>query len=318
MKILITGGTGFVGQRLLKELYNQGHECVVLTRNPEKARLKESTPTTFHRWDGTHEDVPKEAYQGVEAIINLMGENISDKRWSDSQKKKLQDSRIKATKKLVEGVEAHCSNPLKVFVSASAVGYYPVNSGKELDESSAKGTGFLSDLCQDWESATDGLTKTERKIIMRTGVILGPESGALNKLLPIFKLGGGGPIGNGKMMMSWISVHDMVKAICTFINDSKFKGTYNMVAPGAVSNKVFTKALGKAVGMPAIFPVPPFALKVMFGEMSSIILDSQHIKPTRLLEDGYQFHSPEIFQALDTLLNPYKYKAASKSEVKAS
>lgn len=317
MKILITGGTGFVGQRLLKSLASQGHECVVLTRNPEKARLHESTPATFHRWDGVLEDVPKEAFDGIDAVVNLMGENIADKRWSDSQKKKLEESRITATKNLVAGVEKHCEKPLQAFISASAIGYYSINTGAQLDEDSSKGNGFLSDLCEKWESATDGLTKADRKIIMRTGVILGPESGALNKLLPIFKLGGGGPIGNGKMMMSWISVEDMIKAIGTFLTDSKFQGTYNMVAPQAVANTEFTKALAKAVKMPAFFPVPPFALKLLMGEMSTIVLDSQHVYPKRLLEDGYQFHSPEIYDALDTLLNGNS-KSHSKSEAKVS
>lgn len=318
MKILITGGTGFVGQRLLKALHDQGHECVVLTRNPDKARLHESTPATFYRWDGVLESVPKEAFNGIEAVVNLMGENIANKRWSDAQKKKLQESRITATKTLVQGIEEHCQTPLKVFISASAIGFYPVNTGKQLDETSAKGTGFLSDLCDQWEKATDGLTKAERKITMRTGVILGPEAGALNKLLPIFKLGGGGPIGNGKMMMSWISVEDMVKAIGTFLTDSKFQGIYNMVAPQAVPNKEFTKALAKAVRMPAIFPVPPMALKLLMGEMATIVLDSQNIYPKRLIEDGYQFHSPEIFGALDNLLNAGRKSHTSKSKAEAS
>lgn len=303
MKILITGGTGFVGQRLLKALYNKGHECVVLTRNPEKARHHESTAATFHRWDGSHEEVPKAAFEGVEAVVNLMGENIADKRWSESQKEKLRKSRITATNTLVRGIEENIKGSLKAFISSSAVGYYPVNTGEELTEESEKGSGFLSDLCRDWEGATDSLSKTERKIIMRTGVILGPEAGALNKLLPIFKLGGGGPIGSGEMMMSWISVEDMVHAIVTFLEQEKFKGIYNLVAPKAVTNKVFTKALAKSLNRPAIFPVPPFMLKVVFGEMSSVLLDSQHVTPKRLLEDGYSFLSPEIHQAMDSLLN---------------
>jgi uncharacterized protein (TIGR01777 family) len=302
MKILITGGTGFVGQRLIKKLFADGHDVVILTRNPEKARLNESTGAKFHRWDGISEDVPADAYQGVEAVINLMGENIANKRWSDNQKSKLKKSRIDATRKLVEGCEKHLEKPLKVFISASASGFYPVNTGETLDESSNAGSGFLSELCQEWEKATEGLTKTERKIISRTGVILGPESGALNKLLPIFKMAAGGPIGSGNMVMSWIHVEDMVKAFSEWLVNDKYNGVYNMVAPNPVTNKVFTKALGKAVRKPAIFPVPSFMLKLIMGEMSTIVLDSQKLIPKRLIDDGFQFNHPEIEEALIDLV----------------
>lgn len=302
MKILITGGTGFVGQRLLKKLHADGHELVVLTRNPDKARLNESTDATFHRWDGISDDVPPESLQGVQAVVNLMGENIANKRWSDAQKRKLEKSRIDATKKLVEAIEKNCQEPLEVFISASASGFYPVNTGETLDENSPNGSGYLAKLCKDWEEATDGLTKAKRKIISRTGVILGPEAGALNKLLPIFKLGGGGPIGNGAMMMSWIHVEDMVKAIIEWLTQDKYNGTYNMVAPNPVSNKEFTKALAKAVRMPAVFPVPSFMLKLIMGEMSTIVLDSQKLIPKHLLDDGFQFDHPEIEGAMMNLV----------------
>lgn len=302
MRILVTGGTGFVGQRLVKKLHAEGHEIVILTRNPDKARLKESTDATFHRWDGISEDVPPEALKGVQAVVNLMGENIANKRWSDAQKRKLEKSRIDATKKLVEAIENNCTEPLEVFISASATGYYPTNSGKVLDEDSQGGNGYLAKLCKDWEEATSGLTKAKRKIISRTGVILGPESGALNKLLFIFKTGTGGPIGNGSMMMSWIHVEDMVKAIYEWLTESKYNGIYNMVAPNPVSNKVFTKALAKAIRRPALFPVPPFMLKLIMGEMSTIVLDSQNIVPRRLLDDGFKFNHPDIEGAMMDLV----------------
>jgi uncharacterized protein (TIGR01777 family) len=272
MKLLITGGTGFVGTRLLERLKSEGHQLVVLTRNPDKARLKGSFGATYHRWDGISEEVPAEAYAGVEGVINLMGENIAAKRWSDSQKKKLEDSRIKATKTLIEGIEKHVSTPLKVFISASAIGYYPVNTGNLMDENTNPGDGYLAGLCKGWEEATQGLTKVTRKINMRIGVIFGPESGALSKLLPIFKLGGGGPVGSGKMVMSWIHVEDLVKAISEFTTNEKYSGTYNMVAPNPVTNKEFSTALGKALSRPSFMPAPPFMLKLVFGEMSTMIL----------------------------------------------
>lgn len=302
MKLLITGGTGFVGTRLLKNLNDQGHKLVVLTRNPDKARLKGSFGAEYIRWDGISEEVPAEALAGVEGVINLMGENIADKRWSDAQKKRLEDSRIKATKSLVEAVEKHCDQPLKVFISASAIGFYPANTGESLSEEAAAGNGFLSQLCQGWEEATSTLTKTQRKITMRIGVILGPEAGALKKLLPIFKLGGGGPVGSGAMMMSWIHVDDLVKAISEFVNHEKFEGVYNMVAPTPVSNKEFSKALAKALSRPCLFPAPPFMLKLAFGEMSSIILDSQKVESAALKRDGFQFNHPEVGAALTDLV----------------
>jgi len=265
MKLLITGGTGFVGTRLLKKLKDQGHDLVVLTRNPDKARLKGTFGANYHRWDGVSEEVPVEAFNGVEGVINLMGENIAAKRWSDSQKKKLEDSRIKATKKLIAGIEQHLNAPLKVFISSSAIGYYAANTGKPLDETSQAGSSYLSKLCVDWEEATDGLTKVERKIIMRTGVVLGTESGALSKLLPVFKMGAGGPVGSGQMVMSWIHVEDMVDAIVDFVAHEKYQGVYNMVAPNPVTNKEFSKSLAKSLGRPCLFPVPPFVLKMVFG-----------------------------------------------------
>ncbi len=301
MKILITGGTGFVGQRLVKKLYQSGHEAVITTRNAQRARAKEDTQAHFVEWDYKNEDFPSGALEGIDGIINLMGENISNKRWSDSQKKKIYDSRVLATKKLVEACETTLSEPLDFFISGSAIGIYPANTDETLVETSPTASGFLPDVCKDWEAEALKITKTKRTVICRTGVVLGPESGALSKLLPLFKLGAGGPIGSGKMVMSWIHVEDLVKALITFSEGEKFQGIYNLVAPNPVPNKEFTKALAKAVHRPAIFPAPPFMLKLVFGEMSSIILDSQTIIPQKLNEEGFQFDHPEIYEALQDL-----------------
>lgn len=306
MKVLITGGTGFVGQRLVKRLYQQGHTAVITTRDPQKARQSEHTPADFVGWDYKKEDFPKSALKDVDAIVHLMGENISNKRWSDSQKEKIRSSRVLATQKLVEACEKHLENPLECFISGSAIGYYPANKKEELTEESSAGNGFLPEVCQAWEDEAKKLTKSKRLIISRTGVVLGPESGALNKLLPIFKLGAGGPIGSGSMIMSWIHVEDMVSAIMSFLENNQFNGVYNMVAPNPASNKEFTKAIANAVNRPAIFPVPPFMLKIVFGEMSSIILDSQTVVPKKLKEDGFSFDFPEIHAALEDLVGQRK------------
>jgi len=303
MKLLITGGTGFVGTRLLKKLKESGHELVVLTRHPEKAKKSDNVGATFHRWDGISEDIPAEAFNGIEGVISLMGENIANKRWSDTQKKKLEDSRVKANLKLVEGIEKNCSSPLKVYIGSSAVGIYPTNSAEVLKENSGLGDSYLAGLCKKWEDAHNSIKNTERKVIMRTGVVFGPEAGALAKLLPIFKLGLGGPIGNGAMIMPWIHVDDLVKAIVVFVNESNYEGTYNLVAPNPCSNAVFTKALASAVKRPAIFPVPSFMLKLLMGEMSTIVLDSQNIHPEKLIQDGFKFDHPQVDEALKSMMS---------------
>ncbi len=318
MKVLVTGGTGFVGQRLVKRLYEQGHEAVIVTRDPQKARQKEQTPASFVGWDYKNEDFPKEGLEGIDAIVHLMGENISSKRWSDSQKEKIRSSRVLATQKLVEACEKYLESPLQCFISGSAIGYYPANTNESFTEEGKVGQGFLPEVCKDWEEEAKKLTKSKRLIISRTGVVLGPESGALNKLLPIFKLGAGGPIGSGSMIMSWIHVEDMVSAIIAFLEKDQFNGIYNMVAPNPASNKEFTKAIANAVKRPAIFPVPPFMLKVLFGEMSSIILDSQTVVPANLQKDGFQFKHPHIEEALEDLVGARKDVHANPSLGKKS
>jgi uncharacterized protein len=300
MKILITGATGFVGKRLTKDLTSRGHQVIVTTRNSTRAKKNAVPGTEFINWDAPHGDFPAGALSGVEAVINLMGENIAAKRWSDAQKLKLRESRIVGTKKLVQAINEH-GRQVKTFISTSAVGYYPTNTGEKLTESANPGESFLAALCVDWEKATQELPSTVRKFIVRVGVVLGPEGGALSKLLPLFKLGLGGPIGNGSMMMSWIHADDLVAIYTEALQDERYTGIANAVAPKPVSNKEFTKALAKGVRRPALFPAPPLAIKLAMGELSTIILDSQDIDCEKLKTLNFTFRYPTIEKAFQDI-----------------
>lgn len=299
MKILITGGTGLVGRKLQQELLGREHSLVLLTRNPEK--YKSTDNVEYKKWNSINDSFPAEALQGVESIINLMGENLADKRWSPQQKEKLKNSRIIGTRKMVEAIN-NLNHPLKSFVSASAIGIYPVNQEETLDESTSHGEGFLANLCQEWEASTSNLKTAERKVTIRIGVVLAKNGGALGKLIPLFKTGLGGPIGKGQQYMSWIHIADLVSLITHAVEDQSFNGVYNGTTSQPVTNLEFTKSLAKAVHRPALFPAPPFMLKLAMGEMSSIILDSQKVISSRLAENKFQFKFPNIDGALQNIM----------------
>ena len=318
MKVLITGGTGFVGGYLVKKLIKAGHEVNIVTRNPKKYQKHNTLPVKYVGWDPEFEELPREATvslkgEKVNVVINLQGENISAKRWSQKQKDKIYNSRIHGTKNLVQGLERHLIEPLDLFISTSAVGIYPSNTDEELTEESTEANNFLAGVCKDWEKEANKLTKTKRTLITRVGVVFGNNGGALEKLMPIFKLGGGGPIGAGKQIMSWIHVKDLVNIYLKAMENENYSGTINAVGPSPVSNSIFTKAFGKAVQRPAFFPVPPFMLKIIFGEMSCIILDSQKVLPKKLNELGHEFLYPEIYSAMLEICNNVNLLGKPKS-----
>ncbi len=298
MKILITGATGFVGTRLVKKLESLGHRIVVTTRNPQSAKKNLGQHIDTYEWNAPHGDFPIESLSGVEAVINLMGENIAAKRWSDAQKLKLRESRIVSTEKLVSALH---NSGVKVFLSTSAIGFYPTNLPQKLTEQDVVGDSFLAALCEDWERKAAEAPDTIRKLIVRVGVVLGAEGGALSKLLPLFKLGLGGPVGDGKQMMSWIHVDDLVEIFCEAISNQNFQGIANAVAPNTVSNKEFTKALARGVRRPALFPAPAVALKLAMGELSTIVLDSQNIDCSSLKQWNFTFKYPTIDKAMNQI-----------------
>lgn len=316
MKLVITGATGFVGKQLVKELLKKNHELVILTRNSDTARAHFShLPISFFNWSSETELPPEEAFKNCEGIINLLGENIASKRWSKKQKEKIRNSRILGTKNLGERVKTLTNKPL-VWIQANAIGFYPVLDKQEIDEESKEGTGFLAQTCIDWENEAKKYSSyVQRQNIIRIGVVLGKEGGALSKLLPLFKLGAGGTVGNGSQYMSWIHLTDLANLIIFAMENKIESKIINATTPNPVTNKEFTKALAHAVHRPAIFPVPAFILKLALGEMSSIVLDSQKVMPKEALKLGFKYKFPLIQDALDDVANNFLLPPQKKSPI---
>ena len=301
MKILITGGTGFVGRPLAVKLARE-HEVLVLTRNRSKNPFGQSN-ITMVQWDFAKNQYSHDL-SGIDGVVNLMGENIASRRWTEGQKKKIYSSRIDGSGKLISHLQEHLQNKLIFFIQASAIGYYKVGM-EELNEQSPAGEGFLADLCQNWEGELQKLPgrQCERKVVVRTGVVLGRGGGALGKLHLVFNLGLGGPIAGGRQWMSWIHLNDLVNIFSEAVSKSDIRGTFNAVSPNPVTNREFTKQLASVLKRPALFPVPKMALKLIMGEMSCIVLDSQKVIPHNLSNHSFHFLFPTLKEALVDLCN---------------
>ena len=298
MKVLITGATGFVGQRVVKQLLQEGHQVVVLSRNVAKGALKLGSKCEYFQWIDTKGLPPLEAFNGIDGIVNLMGEGIAEKRWSEEQKKEIYDSRIISTQKLVEAIGKLTVKP-KVFVSASAVGIYGNRGDEEITEDSSTGGDFLAHVCKDWEAEAFKAGESGlRVVVIRTGVVLGRGGGALKKMLPVFKLGAGGPLGSGEQYMSWIHVDDLASMYVEALKNSSLDGVYNGTAPYPAKNKEFTYALGKALRRPAVMPVPTFGLKLLFGEMAQVLLEGQKVLPIKFKVNNFRYKYPTLEMAL--------------------
>ncbi|WP_257296946.1 TIGR01777 family oxidoreductase [Endozoicomonas sp. YOMI1] len=299
MQYLITGGTGFIGRRLVHRLLNEGHQVIVLSRQPAKeVRLQLSTRV---KPVSSLSAVNPSSY--FDAVINLAGEGILDKRWSQARKKILLDSRIGVTSELVDLIERMENKP-GCFISASAIGYYGFSRpGEELDESAEVGSDFAATLCDRWEQVARRVeTLGVRTCIVRIGVVLHPTGGALQKMLPVFRLGLGGPIGNGRQIMSWIHMDDMLNALLYLVNHPETKGVFNAVSPEILTNKAFAKELGRAVRRPAVFTTPESVLAIMLGESAQLLTEGQAVTPRRLQEAGFTFAYPNARKALASLL----------------
>jgi uncharacterized protein (TIGR01777 family) len=297
MKVVVTGATGFVGQVLVRQLLDGGHEVVVLTRNIAKAALSLGSKCKYFQWADMDTLPPIEAFEGVDGVINLMGETIS-KRWDEHQKKKIVSSRINGTRRLIEAIEKTTKKP-KVFVSTSAVGIYGSRASEELNEASNLADDFLAKVCKDWENEANKVrNQGVRVAIIRVGVVLGRGGGALEKMLPIFKLGGGGPVGSGKQYMSWIHIEDLAAMYIEALNNENIKGVLNGTAPYPATNAEFSKMLGKVLRRPAFFPAPAFAMKIAFGEMSQILLEGQRVLPVKFKEHNFRYRYPTLEMAL--------------------
>ncbi len=302
MHILVTGGTGFIGTRLCNRLLNSGHSLTLTSRNIQYAKNKFPAKIEWIEWNALQQEFPADKLpNSLDGIVNLMGENLANKRWSLAQKNKLKASRIQSTQKLISALTQKNFQP-SFFIQASAIGFYPVNQSTSLDENSPKGQDFLSDLCSAWEQTLSALSDSVRKVVLRIGVVLGTEGGAMNKMLLPFRLGLGGPVGNGQQMMSWIHLDDLAKIIETAVEDSSYRGTFNAVSPHPVSNREFTQALGKGLKRPTLLPVPPLALRLIMGEMAGLVLDGQSILPKALEQKNFPFDHPHIEEAVAHLL----------------
>jgi len=292
VNVLVTGGTGFVGHELIDRLLARGDTVTILTRTPQAPRAARAG-VTYAGW-------PVDMV-GFDAIVNLAGAGIADRRWNAAYKAELRESRIDTTRRLVDALAASKARP-RVLVSVSAIGWYGDRGEEELTEDAPPARDFLAQLCVDWEAqARRAETLGVRVAIVRIGIVLG-QSGALKQMLPIFRAGLGGPLGSGKAWFPWVHIHDVCGLIIHALDDSRARGPLNAVSPGIVRNREFTRTLGRVVRRPAILPVPPIALRLVMGELGSFVTASQRVLPARPLALGFPFRFPALEPALRDLV----------------
>jgi uncharacterized protein (TIGR01777 family) len=300
-KIVVTGASGMIGSALCNALIDRGDRVIGLSRDPGKAGQAQPA-VEWLPWESTKERPPSEAIDGADAVIHLAGEPINQ-RWNDKVKDRIARSRVKSTKNMAQAIMASDSPP-PVFISGSAIGYYG-NRGEELlYEDAGPGDDFLADVVIKWEAAADMVTDPGVRVVkLRTGHVLDPKGGLLEELLTPFKLGVGGPIASGKQYMSWIHRDDEVGILLWALENDAAVGAINATAPNPVTNKEFSKKLGKAVGRPAFMPIPGFALDVMRGpEFGKVLREGQRVYPRLVTDNGYEFKQPDLAGALANLL----------------
>lgn len=298
MNIIITGATGFIGRHLVRRLQNDHHTIKVLSRNA--ARASQLLGVAAFNWDYATQDVPAEALHDCEVIINLMGENIGEGRWTNARKHEIYASRILSTRKLVTAAPS----TLQAFICASAIGIYPGNGDDLYDESYQvpDHLSFMQTICHDWEQEAARIERSGvRRVSIRTGVVLG-DGGMLKKILPVFKLGLGGPAGDGRQWLPWIHIDDLVSVYAEAAQNTSYSGAINAVSPNPVRYCEFATTLGKVLNRPAFFPVPALILKLALGEAAALALNSYRIAPNRLLEEyGFKFKFSHLTTALNDL-----------------
>ena len=301
MKIVMTGGTGFIGRPLCAALCQEGHQVTLLTRRIEAQRSYGLTVTAIE-WNGRKAGAWEHCLEGADAVINLAGAPIADGRWTDARKQLLMESRVLTTRLLVEALSRRSSKP-RTLISASGIGFYGASDDRVLDESAARGEGFLADLCLAWEA--EALRAAEfgaRVVMLRTGMVLEQDGGALPKMLLPFQFFAGGPIMPGTQWVSWIHRRDHIGLIKWALTTPSISGPVNAVAPEAVTMKQFCGSIGRILHRPSWLPVPGFALCVALGELGTLMTTGQHVTPAKALSRGYVFHYPKLEPALRAIL----------------
>ena len=301
MRVIVSGGSGLIGRALVADLAADGHRATVLSRNPGRLRgLPEGV--TAAAWDAKTAEALTPLLAGADAVVHLAGAGIADGRWTAERKRRIRDSRVNSSSAIAAAMAAADPRPA-VLLQGSAVGFYGPRGDEELTEESAPGDDFLAEVCREWEQASAGVEEVGvRRALLRTGVVLALEGGALPKMLLPFRLFAGGPAGSGRQYMPWIHLADEVGAIRFLLSSPEARGPFNLTAPEPVTNKEFGRALGRVLRRPSFLPAPAFALKLALGEMSKILLEGQRALPRRLEQAGYRFQFPELEGALRALL----------------
>ena len=309
MKIAITGSTGLVGSALVPFLNTGGHHITRIVRT--------STAMADAVWDPVAGQIDAARLEGLDAVVHLAGENIAARRWNPEQKARIRRSRVQGTKLLCETL-AKLQRPPQVLISASAIGFYADQGDRELTEESTFGSGFLPEVCREWEAATEAAENAGIRVVqLRFGVILSPRGGALAKMLAPFRLGLGGRIGNGRQWMSWIALDDVVGCIHHALATDSLHGPVNAVGPNPVTNREFTKTLGKVLWRPTLFPMPGFMARLAFGEMANdLLLASTRVLPKVLLDSSYRFLYGDLESALRHLLGKGKLAPAPDDQTR--
>lgn len=294
MKVTIAGGSGFIGEAVVRDLLSQGHDVTVLTRNPQNAGA--GRPLV---WDGRNQGAWSKDAAAADVVINFAGENIGE-RWTEARKSRLIESRVGATRALLAAMAAEPQRK-RTFISASAVGFYGPRGDEILDENASRGEGFLADLAARWEEEARAADRLARLVVFRFGVVLGNGGGALAKMLLPFKLGVGGRIGSGRQWFSWVALEDAVRAVSWAIADESVRGVFNITAPNPVTNAGFTRALGRALHRPTLFPIPSAVMKLVFGQMAEeTLLAGQRVIPSLAINKGFRFVHNTVASALQT------------------
>lgn len=298
MNILITGGTGFIGEELRTLLLREGHNLVIVTRNPKKYEDENAKNQRFISWD---DDLATEMNE-VQAVINLAGENLFGQRWTEDVKKRIMDSRVQSTNKLVEAMRLAEEKP-EVFVSASASGIYGDRGDTILTEKESVADDFLAEVCEAWEAESQNAVEFGVRVANpRIGIVLEKDGGALEKMIPPFQFFVGGPVGSGKQYMSWIHRQDLCEALIFPLHNKELEGAYNVCAPNPVTMDEFSKVLGDVMRRPSFFRVPKFALDIILGEAAKPVTDSIRMQPQKLQVAGFEFRYEELEEALADIL----------------